>query len=43
MLIIMNKKKPKDRAQYLMKSICNIIFPLHERFSISEALYLTNS
>ena len=33
---------PKNRAQYFMKSICNIIFPLHERFSISEALFLTN-
>ena len=24
-----------------MKSICNIVFPLHKRFSLSEALFLT--
>ena len=43
MLIKINKTQLKSLPNtYRMKSKCNIIFQLHERFSIAEALFLTN-
>ena len=42
MLIKGNKTQLKSLPNTLMKSKCNIIFQLHERFSIAEALFVTS-